>query len=387
MGPVLEPAARRPQIELHLGEIPPELLDDTTYAACEYVDRYASLLAFDLRRRLGLEELLGHGASVDEALAAKRFVTDFRPALAALVARLAAAGDEPSPSLPPGEALAELRARALARVPALAPSLALLDAAAEVYPAVASGELTGEQALLAPDRIALWLAYFHNSNPFYALSNRIAAVAAANRLPAAGRFSILEFGAGAGSAAAALLEELRRRDRLGDVALYDFTEPAPFFRRRGERELRAVFPEVQFSFRALDLDRSFALQEVQGPFDLAYGVNVLHVAQRLESTLSELANVLRPGGALVVGECVRLFSGQSVPADLVFQLLKAFSAVELDPDSRPHHGFLEPAQWRRALTIAGFAAVEVVPDLERIRDLYPRFFTGAICGRRPVESG
>jgi hypothetical protein len=29
----------------------------------------------------------------------------------------------------------------------------------------------------------------------------------------------------------------------------------------------------------------------------------------------------------------------------------------------------------------GFAPTEIAPDLERIREIYPHFFTGAICGQ------
>jgi SAM-dependent methyltransferase len=210
-------------------------------------------------------------------------------------------------------------------------------------------------------------------------------VVAANRLPSRPGSRVLEVGGGAGSFTSALLEELDRRGRLGELALYDFTEPSPFFRRRGERELHARFPEVPLRARGLDIDLPFGGQGVvDGPYDLAVGVNVLHAARDLVGALARLLDALAPGGWLVAGECLRLFPGQPVPADLVFQIFRSFTQVATDPEIRPAHGFLEPSSWRRAFAAAGFEQVEVVPDLDRIRHLYPRFFAGVVRGRRPL---
>jgi SAM-dependent methyltransferase len=393
-----EPGRRPTAIDAHLGEIPVSLFDEETFACCELTERYATDLALDLARRLGLPPHLAAGGSADELLAALGYSPGFRPALVALLDRLAAAGElEVAPGGPPPAAvrfraerplrepeLAELRELGLGFDPAMAPTLDLLDAAAAAYPAVARGSTTGENELFGAGRIGIWLAYFSNQNPVYSLNNRLAAVVAANRLPDGGGLRVLEIGAGAGSATRALLEELERRGRLEDLGRYDFTEPSPFFRRRGERELRALFPAVPFRFRALDVDEPFdSAGETEG-YDLVLGVNVLHVARNLGAALARLRDALSPGCYLVAGECLRLFPGQPVPADLVFQLLHSFTDVVTDPSLRPSHGFLEPATWTRALEAAGFQSVAVVPDLDRIRQHYPRFFTGVVQGRRPT---
>ncbi|HLF56142.1 MAG TPA: methyltransferase [Thermoanaerobaculia bacterium] len=387
-----EPGPRPRGLEPWLGEVPDSLFDDRVYAVCELADRYATETALDLARALGIEAPLARGGTVDELLAACGLAPSFRPALERLLDRLAGAGEiereDGSPPryraagpLPPGE-VAELRTLGLEFAPELAATLDLFDAAARAYPAAARGEAAGEELLLAPASVELWLRYFSNENPVYALSNRIAALAAAHRLPAAGPLRILEVGAGAGSAALALLEELERAGRLADVALYDVTEPSPFFRRRAERALRARFPGLALRSRALDLDSPFENQGGAQGYDLVFGVNVVHVARDLGASLARLREALVPGGALVAGECFRLFPGQAVPADLVFQLFRAFTEVRVDGVFRPHHGFLSPEAWRTAFAAAGFAEVAVVPDLERIRERYARFFAGAICGRR-----
>jgi len=395
MTPPFDPGPRPAGVEPLLGELPKALFDDRTHACCELVDRYATDLALEVAAELALEPALAEATSAAELAAERGFAADFLPPLESLLARLAQAGELAASGSPPryraprplrASERAMLRAQGLAIDPGLAATLDLLDAAAAAHGDVAHGRGSGEQLLLAPSRIQLWLSYFAAQNRVYAISNEIAAVAARNRLRPGGGLRLLEIGGGAGSAAFALLAELERAGRLGDVAFYDFTEPSPFFRRRGERELRARYPELPLRFSSFDIDLPAAGQGEFGDYDLVFGVNVVHVARRLGETLERLRDLLVPGGFLVAGECCRLFPDQAAPADLVFQLLRGFTQVELDA-LRPHHGFLEPETWRRAFAAAGFTAIEVVPDLERIRDLHPHFFAGAVCGRRPcVES-
>src|SRR5262249_11475797 len=149
-------------------------------------------------------------------------------ARAGLVVRDAAADParyRPAAS-PPRVVLDELRVAALAIDPSYAPAYALLDETAALYPRVARGETSGERALFL--RAALWSAYFSNRNSYYALGNHVTARAAAARLDSAGG-TVLEVGAGLGSATEALLEALAARG--GDTAItrYHLTEPVPFF--------------------------------------------------------------------------------------------------------------------------------------------------------------
>jgi SAM-dependent methyltransferase len=390
-----DPGPRPAGVEALLGEVPAELFDDRFHVCCELVDRYATDLALEIAAELGLGAPLARGATAAEIAAELGFATAFRAALDSLLARLAQRGEITAEGSPPRYRAAaplrasdrdELRAFGLALDPGLAATVDLLDAAAAAHREVARGAASGEQILLAPARIRLWLEYFANANRVYSISNQLAAVAAANRLRAGGGLRLLEIGGGAGGAATALVAELARRGRLGDVELYDFTEPSPFFRRRAERALAAEHPTLPLRSRGFDIDLPAAAQGDFGAYDLVYGVNVVHVARRLVDALAGLRALLTPGGWLVAGECCRLLPGQTVPADLVFQLLDGFTTVELDAH-RPHHGFLTPEAWRRAFAAAGFTEIAVVPDVERIRELYPRFFAAAVCGRRAsVES-
>jgi len=232
--------------------------------------------------------------------------------------------------------------------------------------------------------VALWCEYFHNDNPVYAVNNRVAAFSAANRMTAFERPRILEVGAGAGSATEALLGELAERDVM--PASYLVTEPSQFFRRRGERALRAAYPRVPLTFGGLDIDRPWSEKGIApASADLVFGVNVLHVARNLQFSLRQALLALAPGGWLVLGEAQRLRAGQPIWAEFVFQLLEGYTAVETDGELRPTHGFLQPETWLAALRHAGFTEVSIEPDVFSIRDIYPRFYTGAVCGRRTTD--
>jgi hypothetical protein len=67
--------------------------------------------------------------------------------------------------------------------------------------------------------------------------------------------------------------------------------------------------------------------------------------------------------------------------ELMFQILDSFTNVKTDPGIRQKPGFLTAEQWRGAFSRAGFPRTEIAPDIERIREIYPHFFTGAICGQ------
>jgi hypothetical protein len=65
---------------------------------------------------------------------------------------------------------------------------------------------------------------------------------------------------------------------------------------------------------------------------------------------------------------------------MIFLLLEGFREVQLDPELRPGPGFLTPELWVAQLENAGFERVELVPDVRLLREIHPRFATGAVCG-------
>jgi SAM-dependent methyltransferase len=280
----------------------------------------------------------------------------------------------PLPALDPG-AVRDDQAR---HDPRALPSYTIAALAAEHYPAVLRGEIAGEQVLFGPERIGTWSEYFSNGNALYGISNAIGAIACAEALPPEGG-AILEVGGGLGSGAEALLSLLAAEGRTPTVSSYRFTEISLPFLRRGQKTLPAKFPDVPFAFARCDMNRPFSeAGVVSHGFALVHGVNTLHVANDLAFTLREIHGALAPGGRVVISECVRPFPRQPIYVEFVFNLLEAFREPVLDPAWRPNGGFLTPEQWTAALRANGFRDVELVPDLARIRDVYPSFVVASI---------
>jgi SAM-dependent methyltransferase len=367
-------------------------------------DVMSSHLLFDefvhrLTLRVCAESGLGQAASdwrtVDEIVAKGGF--DPAPATAAvgsmlrhlaargLVARDDAGGESRFRAERELPALdhAAVRAEQQRHDPACLPSYVIAETAARDYPAFLRGKRGGEEILLAPTRLPLWVAYFSNDNLLYAVNNRVGAVAMEAWMPRAVG-TILEIGGGCASGTVALLERLGAVGRLGEVSRYRFTELVPAFLRRGQRNVEERFAGLSaLTFEALDMNRPFAEQGI-APASVAivYAVNTLHVAHDLAFTLGEVRRALEPGGQLIVSECVRPFPGQTLYPEFVFNLMATFRAPRLHPDYRPNGGFLTVGQWTSALEAAGFEDVRVLPDIARIRDELPTFYAAALGARR-----
>ncbi len=272
-------------------------------------------------------------------------------------------------ALDPAEVLAEQRRHDATCLP----SYALAETAAREYPAFLRGERSGEEILLAPRRLSLWTSYFSNDNPLYAVNNEVGAAALDAFMPS-GRCALLELVGGLGSGALAVLDRLAASGRLADIQEYRFTELVPAFLRRGERLLRERRPDAAFlSAAPLDMDRPFAEQGVApASVSVVYAVNTLHVARDLAFTLGEIRGALQPGGRLVFSECIRPRAGQTIYPEFIFNLMQTFRA----------RGFLTPEQWADALAAAGFADITFLPDVARIRDVFPGFYAAAIGATR-----
>jgi SAM-dependent methyltransferase len=388
------PPAGREGKDARLDALLPEelraLFDDRFATSCGLFEEYVRRRAIEVVRDTGLDAAAREAGTVEEIAARAGLAADrSRVPVAWLFETLGEAGlaardergryrlDAALPRLEPLE-MAEAQAR---HDPACLPAYRLADLAAAAYPGVLRGLTSGEQALFGPGTIAAWFDYFSNDNPIYAVSNRIGAIAAAKALAAAQGVTILELGGGLGSATAALLEGLEGPGAR--LASYRFTEAAPSFLRRGQRNLTARFPDAPLSFARLDMDRPFAEAGVEEEScALVYGVNTLHVARDLEFTLAEVRRALAPGGALVVSECVRPFAGRPVYVEFLFNLLESFQTPILVEPWRPHGGFLAPEQWTAGLEACGFREVAVTPNIGRIREICPQFVVAAIAAVR-----
>jgi SAM-dependent methyltransferase len=382
-----------PRLAECLKEFPAATFSELLYQSMELMERYSIELAVDLLGQLNLVQQLAAWRSVDELCGVLSFQPRFRVALQWILARLLESGclqmrDNGATrayrlrNTPWEPDLNYLRALGLNIDPANAATLDLLDYAASTYPAVATGRQSGDHNLFGPQGIPLWLNYFHNENLTYAVNNWVGAAAAADRLSSRPTLRVLEIGAGTGSATETLLTLLGEHGLLPRLERYVVTEPNAYFRRCNQRKLTPQYPDLPLEWSTVDLDLPWRAQGIDsGEFDLVYAVNVMHVSKNLLFSLKEARSALAIHGWLVIGECVRPYNNQPMYPELMFQILDSFTNVETDPEIRPNPGFLTAEQWRGAFLRAGFTCTEVAPDVERIREIYPHFFTGAICGQ------
>lgn len=387
-----------PRLAECLKQFPPAIFSERLYQSIELMERYSIELAVDLLGKLNLREQLGAWRSVDDLCDALSFQPQFRVALRWILARLVDAGclqmrDDGATrsyslrNTPWQPDLKTLRAVGLDIDPSNAATLDLLDYAASAYPASATGRENGDHNLFGPQGVPLWLNYFDNHNLTYAVNNWVGAAAAADRLSSLPALRVLEIGAGAGSATEILLTLLNERDLLPRLERYVITEPNAYFRRCNQRKMTKQYPNLPLEWSTVDLDSPWSAQGVgSGEFDLVYAVNVMHVSKNLLFSLIEARTALAADGWLVIGECVRPYDNQPMYPEVMFQILDSFTNVETNPEFRPNPGFLTAEQWRRAFLRAGFPRTEIAPDIERIREIYPHFFTGAICGQNTASA-
>ncbi len=275
---------------------------------------------------------------------------------------------------------AEVAAELAAREPGAAVAVEILRTLVDEAKRFFAGDATGDEILFAPQKLPLWLKYFSNENPLYAINNTIGAEALSRLVPAGGGpFEILEIGGGCGSAADQALR------RLGPgITRYRFTEVAETFARHGEKAAQAAAsPATVVESARLDMTLPWAAQGVEpGTFDAVYSVNCFHVAPDLDFVIGEAAKALKPGGTVVVSECVRPTKlARPIHAEIIFDFLDSFTDVATDPVKRPTHGFLTPAAWRATFEAAGLGDVTVLPDVDAIAEQYPDFVVGAVLAR------
>jgi SAM-dependent methyltransferase len=247
------------------------------------------------------------------------------------------------------------------------------------------GEASGDEILFAPQKLPLWTKYFSNDNLLYAINNTIGAEALSRVVPAdGGAFEILEIGGGCGSAADQALRKLGT-----SVTRYRFTEVAETFARHGERAARAAAsPSTVIESARLDMTIPWAAQGVEpGTFDAVYSVNCFHVAPDLDFVIAEATKALKPGGTIVVSECIRPTKlARPIHAEIIFDFLDSFTDVITDPVKRPTHGFLTPTAWRATFESAGLGDVTILPDVDAVAEQYPDFVVGAIVARAETSA-
>lgn len=348
------------------------------YATEVYTARVVLALALDL----GWETKLRHGATLAE------LIHDFAPQ-SSIVAEwmllflveeglLQAEGERYFLRGEPELELKAIRAFADAEAPGHGANFELLDAVLrQVKPFFTEGK-SGEQLLFDLAIFPLWLAFFRNENLNYLPNNLLTLIALREGLPSGAR--VMELGGGAGSFAQLLARDAAEAGYLDRIAEYRFTDIAPAFLRKAQRDLREKAPGLPFTFNGLDINKPFEAQKLGDElFDAIVAINVLHVATDLQDVLRRLKGLLKPGGRLIVGECMKPDLAHPIYMEFFFKFVKSFTDVTLDPDLRPCSGFLTPEVWEKALLAAGFSQVRKVPDIRAVMGICPTFYVGAMA--------
>jgi SAM-dependent methyltransferase len=383
MGAALGPIEAPPNLDL-LGPQGPEIAQLFTRpflvlhrASALYTARTCLLLLFDL----GWEARLRAGTTLDGLCAG--LPAQARKPLAWMLPFLATEhlllreGNTYTLKGEPDLDLADLRDAVEREAPGHRTNFELLDGVrSHILPFFTEGK-AGEGLLFDLALFPLWLTYFRNENLGYFPNNLLTLLALREDLPEAAL--VLELGAGAGSFAQLVAARGAEEGWLHRIADYRFTDVAPTFLRRAQRDLKTLAPGLPLSFQAMDLNRPLGDQGVQAAsLDIIVGINVLHVAQNLAATLRDLQSRLKPGGRLVIGECLKPHLDAPLYLEFFFNFIQSFTEVTLDPRWRPRHGFLTPEAWDEALRHAGFEEVHHVPPPRPLMDLHPSFTVGAM---------
>lgn len=367
--------------------LPPDLWSEDFFVLGEDVEAYVDLQVHVLLAELGCPRGVG---LADEARSADmaRVVGERRDSWHWLLARAAQSPwvlEASTAEQGPQKLLAALRDRLLRQYPTIDRALEMIDLAATIYPEFLRGGTTGDQVLFRSERREMWERYFDNDNPTYGPINRLTSFAARSLLDDVdGRVpQVLEVGAGCGSASEAFLRTWKEH-----TFHYLVTDLSPTFLRMARERVEAIelAESASVKLRLLDLTQPVEDWCVQpGSFDAVIAINVLHALPCLSESLAHLRALLRPGGQLVLGECVRPGGERSPHAEFIFQLIDAFRDVQLEPPHRGRWGFLDGGSWRKIIEGAGFVDIRSVPDYDAAIASYPAHSLAAIIARNGVS--
>ncbi|HMK56850.1 MAG TPA: class I SAM-dependent methyltransferase [Dissulfurispiraceae bacterium] len=240
-------------------------------------------------------------------------------------------------------------------------------------PMFLSGQKSGADILFVDKAAAvLWNDYFNNSFYGYSVLNYGVAYGITKWFSQTGGISMLELGSGTSGATVKVFRMLRDNCLLDTMNNIVLTDVVPSLLVVGDQNIHKnnIIPKAGYKQKILDINRPFTDQEIgKDSFDIIYGVNVLHVARNLSNSLAEIYSCLNKNGFLAIAETIRPFDDRAMHHEIIFNLLENYHSVQLDPETRPAHGFLTKENWLANLTRAGFNNIDCLSEPERIDQL------------------
>ena len=135
-----------------------------------------------------------------------------------------------------------------------------------------------------------------------------------------------------------------------DRVSYVFSDVADVFLHQA----REKFQSYSFmQFETIDIENV-----APDDFDVIIASNVLHATVDIRKTISNVRNLLKPGGFLVLWEATE----PQVWFDVTFGLLSGWQSHD-DPDRRPDSPLIEAKTWTRLLQDQDFSDVGVLPPM------------------------
>ncbi|MBW4556587.1 MAG: acyltransferase domain-containing protein [Trichormus sp. ATA11-4-KO1] len=170
------------------------------------------------------------------------------------------------------------------------------------------------------------------------------------------KLSVLEIGAGTGTATAELLPILP-----SEQTHYTFTDVGGFFLNAAQKKF-SDYPFLEY--RLLDIERSPQEQGYENhSFDIIVAFKVLHVARNIGETLERVRSLLAPNGILLIWETTEATLETEVIDALIMNPIE-------DPESDRNMGnpFLSQEQWQTELKSHGFIQVTALSDFAPFTD-------------------
>ena len=229
------------------------------------------------------------------------------------------------------------------------------------------GDLTGEELLFVKNKMICWNEYFNNSNKGYAVYNQLGSLGLRKWFPQErDEISFLEIGVGTGSATVMLLQELIAEKLTANIVRYIISDISPMFVRLAKKNIKeSILSDMPIETMRVDLNQSLSEKSsMLNEIDVIYGVNSLHVAYDIMATTKEIFRILRPGGLLVISECIRESKESVLIQELILNVLESYIDVKIDDYYRTTPGFLTKAEWIRIFEKTGFEDIECITNID-----------------------
>ncbi|HEX7026832.1 MAG TPA: class I SAM-dependent methyltransferase [Gammaproteobacteria bacterium] len=194
---------------------------------------------------------------------------------------------------------------------------------------------------------------------------------------------ILEVGGGTGNGIRNILDYLNEQDHLDRLERFIFTDISMPFILSTRHEIRQRYPHVVTDWRHLDINKPFGIQKISpGSVDLVYGVNAAHIARHTVKFIEECKRVLKPGGAIVFSERVRMKDREMAPREIALNLSRYHRTAAIrDPEFRPMHAYLSVSNWLRAFELTGIDEVDIWPDIANLAESFPDQYAAIIVAK------